>query len=331
MKESRSYEEKALETFLAISLSLVALTIVYFFAEAKYNDLFHGLPPPEHSYNQRSGSDAESAVTSATRLSPDSASGKAEDNKEQQSPDFDPFKAIDIRAQEGMWRAANHLVALAFLQLFATIITIGYIYGTFKVQKRELDSTKEANAHQLKAYLSLDAVEIKWQGASFDGKKGYFRAVLVVKNTGKTPAKNISHRATSWLHITFGAANSIEFSSDDRVINFVNIKRTLDPGQTHRIVVALQPTTKDTIPRELMINNFPIKSGEIEPIAFIFKGWIGFEDIFDETERLSEFEITKGYGAENLSGDEGRTLIERFNEDTAAGYRVMRSIEKNES
>ena len=155
MSDSKSLSSRE----VLIQACLIALILVLFLLAAtlvlkKYHKLFP-LPPQsqEHGeyteeYQAVEQPDPTSAIQPNTGKKGDT---KTQEKKEALEKSFINRKR-DLNAQEGMWRAANYLAVLAFLQLFITCITAIYLYRTFRVQKDELDTTKQASTLQLRPY-----------------------------------------------------------------------------------------------------------------------------------------------------------------------------------
>jgi len=121
----------------------------------------------------------------------------------------------DLYAQEGMWRAANALVVLAFFQLLATITTIIFIWRTLSATKDTADAavrTAEAAESAEKAHVyaiaEVEFYPMPYGPPTQSGIYGIYQnkkqpsLVFSIKNYGKTPARNIKCITNDfWAHI----------------------------------------------------------------------------------------------------------------------------------
>ena len=154
MSDSKSLSSRE----VLIQACLIALILVLFLLAAtlvlkKYHKLFP-LPPQsqEHcEYIYQPDDEKGLAICEEIHGHEVETQNKSAQNKK--SSKYIKEKR-DLNAQEGMWRAANFLVVLTFFQLVIGGITIFLVWSTFRVQKRELNATKQASTLQLQP-LSL--------------------------------------------------------------------------------------------------------------------------------------------------------------------------------
>ena len=93
---------------------------------------------------------------------------------------------LDIYAQEGMWRSANFLVVLTFIQVLVGAVTIYYLVRTLRTQQGELGEAQKVTKSQ-RAYLwKTNNVMIRGL------KTGKIELGVGIRNYGSTPAKYVS-------------------------------------------------------------------------------------------------------------------------------------------
>ena len=194
-KSQASNEVLFLECFFLASISLAFFLVSFFFAEARYNDLFHGLPSPNKEANQTHQPDSHAQVSptgthSDKEVQTDVAEKQTESDQKSLNSSELARQKRDVTAQEGMWRAAIHLVVLTFFQICLGFVTILLVWNTFRVQREELDATKKANTLQLQPYLEITGFQVKWMGIWEN--MGWIDIFIDIKNIGDTNAIEIS-------------------------------------------------------------------------------------------------------------------------------------------
>ena len=91
----------------------------------------------------------------------------------------------DLASQEGMWRAANTLVWLTFLQIIVGSLTLIFLVWTLMTQREELDEARNMT-RSTRAYVLKDEFSVA-------PANNFATAVvtLTIKNFGSTPAIDV--------------------------------------------------------------------------------------------------------------------------------------------
>lgn len=109
----------------------------------------------------------------------------------------------DLYAQEGMWRAANLLVVLTYIQVCVGGLTAFYLVMTFRTQRSELgqarrtadaaesesalEVTRSATVLEMKPYLKVLSCEFD-EVVALDNGTFATSFVVTIKNCGKSAA-----------------------------------------------------------------------------------------------------------------------------------------------
>ena len=99
----------------------------------------------------------------------------------------------DLNAQEGMWRAANYLVALTFGELVFGVAALIFLGWTLMETRKTADAavkTAEAAEAAERAYVSVD-FELRHVGPE-NIERSVIEVVAHVTNYGKAPASDIN-------------------------------------------------------------------------------------------------------------------------------------------
>jgi len=188
-KSQTSKELLFFECLFLFCIGLCFFAVFFFIAESNYNELFNDLPKPnkEASSGQASKTDSHVSLSALEKITHPQSSDKTQQaiaDNESLDPSELARQKRDVTAQEGMWRAANHLVVLTLFQILVGILTIGFLVWTLYLQRGELQEARKVTKSQ-RAYMSLIGAAINTLGAD--------RVIISMsfQNFGQTPATDV--------------------------------------------------------------------------------------------------------------------------------------------
>lgn len=195
LKSQTSKELLFFECLFLLCLGLCFFAVFFFIAESKYNHLFSDLPKPSEQKSSKQKANTNSQIPFATlnkQEEPKSNTGNQQAKTDHES--LDTLKLArerrDVTAQEGMWRAANHLVVLTFFQVILGTSTLVFLAWTLKTQRGELKEARNVTKSQ-RAYLNFSSFEVLQVANGIVVRIAY-------TNYGQTPAKS--------CHVSLGHA-----------------------------------------------------------------------------------------------------------------------------
>ena len=108
----------------------------------------------------------------------------------------------DVNAQEGMWRATNAVVILAYIQAIIGLGTMIFLVMTFRTQRSELGQAKrsaDAAGDMLSAQITKDSPFIMFfcESKANLPNKGVNRVQCFAQNIGQSAALNVAYSSIS--------------------------------------------------------------------------------------------------------------------------------------
>ena len=194
----------------------------------------------------------------------------------------------DIAAQEGMWRAANTLVWLTFLQMLIGTGTLVFLIRTLNTQKEELNEARNVTL-STRAFMLRDQFVINV--INENGRK-VLNCEIIYRNCGQTPALNI----WDFVRVSF-----VETRVDpDPLIVEKAEPSTVKIGQGNFF------STFARIDGGYDINRF--YSGQAEMLVAYA---ISYESVF-ETEIKDEGAFVLAFDGEFVDPDNNQTMVRSF-------------------